>query len=74
MDSDFSPSTAFEGWIKKAIEELERRIGEHSKTADERWANHLFHHEKLENSLIKYGILLSGLSLFLGWVIRSVIR
>ena len=53
----FEPSTPFEGWLKAEVDSLRRDF-----------ANHLKHHEKLEERLLKWGVLICGISLFIGWV------
>ena len=60
---DFQPQTAFEGWVKKAIEELEKRFD-----------NHLAHHEQLENRIITWGIAFTAVAMFIGWVLRDFIK
>ncbi len=63
MENSFKPQTAFEGWIKRAIDEL-----------DEKFNNHLKHHEVLEARLIKWGIALTSISAFIGWLLRGYIK
>lgn len=71
---DFEPKTAFEGWVFKAITNLEEEVSEHQLEAKSRWNNHLKHHQRLEARLIYWGITLSGLSTFVGWMLRGFFK
>lgn len=70
MSDEFIPLTAFEGWIKKAIEEIEKDLIEQRSN----WTNHLRHHEILESRLIVWGVALVGISSFIGWIIRGLLK
>lgn len=69
MAPDFKPETSFEGWLKAKIENLEDALAEFKDESCKKWENHLHHHEILEGRILKWGIILSSLTAFVGWVV-----
>lgn len=68
-NNSFKPKSAFEGWVKASIEDLCNRLADFKKDNNEKWGNHLHHHEILEGRILKWGIVLTSLATFLGWLI-----